>query len=123
MENALYMSASSPKHQKPTVVSVMGVNATYIGGMQLWARELSSVLDELGWNSVLCFASAPSDDVKAFLDLPNVSFEVLPNSWEFAMEPTKGLRRLLQRHKPAIVHLHFTGFVGFYPWLSRVNGV
>jgi glycosyltransferase involved in cell wall biosynthesis len=100
----------------------MGVNATYIGGMQLWARELSTVLNDLGWNSILCFASAPSDDVRAFLDVPNVSFEVLNNSWELAVEPSRGLRRILKRHKPEIVHLHFTGFVGFYPWLAWMNG-
>src|SRR6185369_12738094 len=99
MESALFMSVSSSKPQKPTVVSVMGVNATYIGGMQLWSRELSTVLNDLGWNSVLCFASPPSDDVKAFLDLPNVSFEVLNNSWELAVEPVKGLHRILKRHR------------------------
>jgi glycosyltransferase involved in cell wall biosynthesis len=116
------MSAGSSKQKKPTVVSVMGVNATYIGGMQLWSRELSLVLDKLGWNSVLCFATAPSEDVKAFLNLPNVSFEVLDKSWELAVAPVKGLRQILKRHRPEIVHLHFTGFVGFYPWLARMNG-
>src|SRR4051794_30591444 len=107
---ALFMPASPPKNTKPTVVSVMGVNATYIGGMQLWARGLSLVLDRLGWNSVLCFATAPSDDVKQFLNLANVSYEVLDNSWELALEPVKGLRQILKRHRPQIVHLHFTGF-------------
>jgi glycosyltransferase involved in cell wall biosynthesis len=116
------MIASSSKTRKPTVVSVIGVNASFIGGMQYWSRELSTVLQNLGWNSVLCFATPPSDDVKEFLNLPNVSFEVLDKSWELAATPAKGLHQILKRHRPDILHLHFTGFIGVYPWLARYHG-
>jgi glycosyltransferase involved in cell wall biosynthesis len=116
------MTASTSKNSKPTVVSIIGVNASFIGGMQYWSRELSTALLNLGWNSVLCFATPPSDDVRKFLDLPNVSFEVLDNSWELAKKPAVGLHEILKRHHPEILHLHFTGFISVYPWLAKLHG-
>jgi glycosyltransferase involved in cell wall biosynthesis len=116
------MTASTSKNSKPTVVSIIGVNASFIGGMQYWSRELSTALLKLGWNSVLCFATPPSDEVRNFLDLPNVSFEVLDNSWELARKPAIGLHEILNRHRPEILHLHFTGFISVFPWLGKLHG-
>jgi glycosyltransferase involved in cell wall biosynthesis len=116
------MTASTSKNSKPTVVSIIGVNASFIGGMQYWSRELSTALLKLGWNSVLCFATPPSDEVRNFLDLPNVSFEVLDNSWELARKPAIGLHEILNRHRPEILHLHFTGFISVFPWLAKLHG-
>jgi len=40
-----------------TLVSVFGVEPRRIGGTEMFARELSLQLGELGWKSVLCFLS------------------------------------------------------------------
>jgi hypothetical protein len=64
----------------PTLVSVFGVAPRRIGGTEMFARELSAQLNASGWRSVLCFLSEPTEEVRRFLELPNVSFEVLENS-------------------------------------------
>ena len=111
----LFMSVISSNPKKPTVVSVMGVNASYIGGMQIWSRELSRVLEGLGWNSVLCFATPPSEDVKAFFNLPNISFEVLDNSWELAAKP---VTEELQQYKASSAGNRSSPFHGICRILS-----
>src|SRR6266540_633666 len=58
------------------VVSVFGVNPTRIGGGEVFARALSSRLAAQGWESVLCYQSLPQGEVRRFLELPNVIFDV-----------------------------------------------
>ncbi|MEP6741363.1 MAG: glycosyltransferase family 4 protein [bacterium] len=103
----------------PTVVSVFGVEPIRIGGTETFARELSSQLSEHGWQSVLCFLAEPPEDVGRFLNLPNVSMEVLEDSIDLSWKSTRGLAGILRRYKPEILHLHFTGFLGIYPWVGR----
>lgn len=107
----------------PTVVSVFGVKPFRIGGTETFARELSLQLQERGWDSVLCFLKEPTEDVREFLNLPNVSLEVLENSTDLNLSATKNLARIIRRFKPEILHLHFTGFLGVYPWLARLLSV
>jgi glycosyltransferase involved in cell wall biosynthesis len=105
------------------VVSVFGVKPFRIGGTETFARELSLQLHEAGWKSVLCFLKEPPEDVRRFLDLPNVSLEVLENSTDLNWNATAALSRIIRRHNPQILHLHFTGFLGIYPWLARLSSV
>ena len=105
------------------VVSVFGVKPFRIGGTETFARELSLQLHQRGWQSVLCFLKEPPEDVRRFLDLPNVSLEVLENSTDLNWGATAALARIIRRHKPPILHLHFTGFLGIYPWLARLLSV
>ena len=103
----------------PTVVSVFGVEPIRIGGTETFARELSSQLSDHGWQSVLCFLGEPPEDVGQFLKLRNVSLEVLQDSIDLSWKSTRRLAGILRRYKPEILHLHFTGFLGIYPWLGR----
>jgi glycosyltransferase involved in cell wall biosynthesis len=107
----------------PTVVSVFGVKPFRIGGTETFARELSLQLHERGWRSVLCFLKEPPEEVRRFLSLPNVTLEVLENSTDVSWTATRALARILRSHKPQILHLHFTGFLGVYPWLARLMSV
>ena len=104
----------------PGVVSVFGVDPFRIGGTETFARELSLQLAEQGRPSVLCFLSKPTAQVENFLQLPNVSIEVLPGSAEFSFTAAKNLARILKRYQPEVLHLHFTGFLGVYPWVARL---
>ena len=106
-----------------TVMSVFGVEPFRIGGTETFARELSLQLDQAGWQSVLCFQSEPPAEVRRFLDLANVKFEILPDSPHQSWKALKDFVRSLRRHRPEIVHLHFTGFLGLYPWLARLSSV
>ncbi len=106
-----------------TVMSVFGVKPVRIGGTETFARELSLQLDERGWQSVLCFLKEPSAEVRRFLELPNVNIEVLENSTHLNWSAAVKLAGLLGRHKPHVLHLHFTGFLGIYPWLAKIKSV
>jgi L-malate glycosyltransferase len=104
----------------PAVVSVFGVDPIRIGGTETFARELSSQLQLRGWDSVLCFLSEPPDDVRAFLELPNVTIEVLEDSIDLNWKAARGLARILRRYRPELLHLHFTGFLGVFPWVGKL---
>lgn len=107
----------------PTVLSVFGVEPSRIGGTETLARELSKQLDQYGWQSVLCFESEPVGEVKAFLDLPNVSIEVLRCSSDPTWTTIKRLAALIRQYKPEILHTYFTGFVSVMPWLAQLLSV
>ena len=94
-----------------------------IGGTETFARELSMQLGKRGWNSVLCFETAPPQDVADFLKLPNVTMEVLKDPTDFNWTATKQLGNILRRYSADILHLHFTGFIGAYPWLAQLLSV
>ncbi len=105
------------------VLSVFGVEPLRIGGTETFARELSLQLRDAGWESILCFQSQAPDDVRQFLEAPNVKLEVLEDSIDLNWGAVSALWRILRRHQPDILHLHFTGFLGIYPWLGRVAAV
>lgn len=94
-----------------------------IGGTETFARELSLQLDRRGWKSVLCFETAPPAEVSDFLKLDNVSLEVLKEPTNFNWPAARQLASILRRYSADILHLHFTGFVGAYPWLAQLLSV
>ncbi|MFN2577922.1 MAG: glycosyltransferase family 4 protein [Pyrinomonadaceae bacterium] len=106
-----------------TVVSVFGVEPRRIGGTEMFARELSLQLGQQGWKSVLCFLSEPAGEVRRFLDLPNVWFETLADSTNGSRQACRNLNRIIVRHKPEILHLHFVSFLTLYPWIARLRSV
>jgi glycosyltransferase involved in cell wall biosynthesis len=105
------------------VVSVFGVNPSRIGGGEVFARALSARLAARGWESVLCYQTLPEGDVRRFLELPNVTFDVLHDAWKFAARPALDLAAILKRHPADILHLYFTGFLSPYPWVARCLAV
>ncbi len=106
-----------------TIVSVYGFEPFRIGGGETFIRELSLLLGQRGWKNVVCFLSEPTPEVRRFLELPNVTFEVIPNVWQLKWQPARDLARILRRHRPEILHMQFTGFISPYPWLARFYGV
>lgn len=106
-----------------TVVSVFGIEPCRIGGAEAYARSLSVQLGERGWLSVLCFLKEPPEFVRSYLQLPNVRIEVIEDSWRTRWRAVTGMRRILWKYRPQILHLHFTGFIGPYPWLAKLCSV
>ena len=106
------------------VVSFFGVEPIRIGGTETYARELSLQLNKHGWHSVLCFLTPPSDELREFLSLPNVSLEIFAEETVRPSFRSIGkMARLLRTYKPDILHLHYAGFLGPYPWLAKLLGV
>ncbi|MGI8836169.1 MAG: glycosyltransferase family 4 protein [Pyrinomonadaceae bacterium] len=107
----------------PCIVSVFGVEPFRIGGTETYARELSLQLQGYGWDSVLVFLTSPSPEVREFLDLPNVSIEVLDRAVGLNWRALKRISRILKKYRPRILHLHYTGLLSPYPWLARLLSV
>ena len=107
----------------PTLLSVFGVKPLRIGGTETFARELSRQLGERGWKSVLCFLSEPTPEVQRFLDLPNIALEVLANSTNGNWNTRWNLMRIMSKHRPEKLHLHFVSFLNSYSWLARVRSI
>src|ERR1044072_4001712 len=103
-----------------TVVSVFGVEPRRIGGNEKFARELSLQLGQHGWRSVLCFLTEPPADVREYLSLPNVTIEILEDSWRPSLAATKKLIGILRKYRPEILHLHFVGFLNLFSWAGRL---
>jgi glycosyltransferase involved in cell wall biosynthesis len=107
----------------PTLVSVFGVEPRRIGGTETFARELSVQLGERGWKSVLCFLSAPTEEVRRFLDLPNTSLGIYASAKDGSLKTGRSLAGITRGHRPDILHLHYTGFLNFYSWIARLQSV
>jgi glycosyltransferase involved in cell wall biosynthesis len=103
----------------PTLISVFGVKPLRIGGTETFARELSLQLGQRGWQSVLCFLSEPTADVRRFLDLPNISFEVLADSTDGGRDARRNLAGIMQKYQSDILHLHYVSFLNLYSWSAR----
>ena len=104
----------------PAVASVFDVEPRFIGGTETYARELSAQLGRHGWRSVLCFVTPPPEDVRRFLELPNVSFEVVDFVDAPKVRVLAQLAQVLRRHEPRIAHFHYTNFLSPYAWLARL---
>lgn len=105
-----------------TVLTVLGLEARRIGGVEAFAREFSAQLGERGIRSVLCFLGEPSATVREYLSLPNVELRVFTN----AMKPLGAgddLRRLLAEFRPEVLLLEFTPFLSSIPWVAKLNRV
>jgi glycosyltransferase involved in cell wall biosynthesis len=108
----------------PAVVTVYALAPRYIGGGENYVRELSLQLAERGWESVVCFLTQPSDEVRRYLDLPNVSFEELESDAPRPKLSTiRKLSDILKKHNAKVLHLHMVGFVGLYPWIAKLRSV
>jgi L-malate glycosyltransferase len=107
----------------PTLVSIFGVEPRRIGGTETFARELSLQLGERGWKSVLCFLSEPTDEVRRFLDLPNISLDVYARTADGSVTTGKNLATIARGYRPEIMHLHYVGFINLYAWIARLQSV
>lgn len=107
----------------PTLVSVFGVEPRRIGGTETFARELSLQLGARGWRSVLCFLSEPTEEVRRFLDLPNVAIQVYAGANDSGVKVGRNLAAIMWEHRPEILHLHYMGFLNLYSWLARLQSV
>ncbi len=105
-----------------TVLSVVGIRPFRIGGQEVFIRELSSQLGARGWKSVACFAGDPTDVVREYLSLPNVTLAVIEAPEKPRWHNLKRFVDLVRAHRPQVVHLHYTGFLSPYPWLAWLFG-
>lgn len=102
-----------------TVLSAFRLSPARVGGIETYARELSSQLADIGWESLLVFLTPPSGSAEKLYDLPNTRVEVIENCGQFAWSPLRSMARLLAEVRPRIMHLHFMDGWSGYPWLAK----
>jgi L-malate glycosyltransferase len=106
------------------IVSVFDVEPRFIGGTETYARELSLQLGREGWRSVLCFVTPPTEEIARFLELPNVSIELLHQDvTRFNVPVMARLAQLFRRHKPTIAHFHYVDLLSPYAWVARLSSI
>ncbi len=117
--------AEGPKAVVPeTVLSLFDINPKRIDGTAMFVKALATELNQLGMRSVACFPSDPVPLVQNFLNTPGLSVEADPAV--FGARYTKSVPavcRLLRRHRPSVVHMHFMGLISPIPWLAKRFGV
>jgi glycosyltransferase involved in cell wall biosynthesis len=113
---------TSPK-RKPSVLSVFGVITQRIGGTESYARELSAQLARHGWDSILCFENDAPEMVRQYLAAPNVTLVQLPEACALKWSATREMGALIRQLRPTLLHLHYVGFLGTYPWQARLGSV
>src|SRR2546423_227938 len=109
-----------------SVMSIFGVDPRRIGGVEIFARELSLQLARCNWTSVLCFANGPTYEVQEFLGVGNVRVEVLKDIHQPSLATLKGVIGLLRKYRPEILHLHFMSPLSLLPlvgWLHSVDRI
>jgi glycosyltransferase involved in cell wall biosynthesis len=105
------------------VMSIFDVVPKRIGGIETFARELSSQLASAGWRSVLCFRREPAESVRRFLEVPGIAIEAAPEIHDLNWAAYRRVAQLLRRYRPDVLHLSFVGLVSLYPWLARCCSV
>jgi glycosyltransferase involved in cell wall biosynthesis len=61
--------------------------------------------------------------VRQFLEAPNVTIEILDRAVGFNWRAMQTMARILRKHRPDILHLHYTGLLSPYPGLARLCSV
>jgi len=105
-----------------TVLSVFGLRPRRIGGSEMFIREFSEQLGKKGWKSVVCFLEKPSLEVRDFLVPANVELEEMAGGWTAQSRAALELARLVRKHRPSIVHLHYTGALTPLPRIAKLMG-
>ncbi len=103
-----------------TVLSILGLWPRYIGGSEIYLRELARQLEDESWQSVACFVQEPTAEAREFLEAANIRIEVLEQAQTPNFATLRTFVGLMRKYRPDIIHLHLVGFLGFYPWVGRL---
>ena len=52
--------------------------------------------------------------------MPNVSIEILEDSFRPGFSAANNLAKILRKHRPQVLHFHFIGFLSLLPWVGRL---
>jgi glycosyltransferase involved in cell wall biosynthesis len=105
------------------VMCILSAVPTRIGGVEMFARELSSQLASAGWRCVICFRREPVESVRRFFEMSGTTIEVVPDTGDLNWTSCRHAARLLRRYRPDVLHLNFAGLISPYPWLARYCSV
>jgi glycosyltransferase involved in cell wall biosynthesis len=100
------------------VLWFVGIAANRIGGIELLVREAASQLRECGLETIVVFNAEPTSKVRSYLAMPGLTIESLAGLEVSGWRNNAGIRALLKKHRPHIVHWQFLIALSPIPWMS-----
>jgi glycosyltransferase involved in cell wall biosynthesis len=100
------------------VLLLIGTGANRIGGVEVLVRETAMQLIRRGVETIAVFHSEASPEVRRFLDVPGLTLLSLPDLTDRTWHKNAGVRSLLKKYRPDIVHWQYLDALSPYPWLS-----
>lgn len=97
---------------------LVGTGANRIGGVEVLVRETARQLREVGVDTIVAFHSEPTPIVRRYFDIPGLTVEWLPDMTDQTWHKNTGVRSLLKKYRPDIVHWQYLDALSPYPWLS-----
>lgn len=95
-----------------------GTGANRIGGVEVLVRETAVQLIERGVETIAVFHTEPSPSVRSYFDVPGLTVLSLPDLTDRTWHKNAGVRSLLKKYRPDIVHWQYLDALSPYPWLS-----
>jgi glycosyltransferase involved in cell wall biosynthesis len=100
------------------ILLLIGTGANRIGGVEVLLRETAVQLIERGVETIAAFHSEPSPAVRRYFDVPGLTVVSLPDLTDRTWHKNVGVRSLLKKYRPDIVHWQYLDALSPYPWLS-----
>lgn len=100
------------------VLLLVGTGANRIGGVEIFVRETALQLKEQGVETVAAFHSEPAPAVRRFLNVEGLTVEALADLKGGTWYRNQGVRSMLKRHRPHILHWQFLDALSPFPWLG-----
>lgn len=107
---------------RPTLVFVLGLAPTKIGGIEKFLRLFVLELDRRGWNTVLCFDGPVADVFRASVDFPCCTLADVPGQENLGFAAASSLWRVLRQHRAKRFLYAFHGVMRCFPWMARAAG-
>ncbi len=107
---------------RASFMSVFDVEPIRIGGVEMFAAELSRSLRAAGWRSILVFSGPPCAVAKEFLRNCDAEILVEPMIINPGLAGARALFSLVRQTQADRVHLSFTPFLSPMAWASRLAG-
>lgn len=105
--------------KKKTLLFIIGVVPSKLGGIELFAREMAVQLHGAGWKTVLCFEADPAPIVRDAFDLPDTILAPIPSQGSLQASGILRYCQLLREHRPDVVVYSFNSVFKPYGWLAH----
>lgn len=111
------------KKRTGTVLSVIKLETSKIGGFERYLHEFHIQLKAAGCDSVLCLPCLPAANVCEYLAASNVRIEVAPELFHHSVACYRRFRSILLKYRPRIVHVQFASNFPLFPAIAKWHKV
>jgi glycosyltransferase involved in cell wall biosynthesis len=91
--------------------------------MEKFLRLLAMEMDGAGWDTVLCFDGAPSEQLEKYFRFPFVTLENVANQDGLGNKAAAKLWKVLRKHRPRVFLYAFNSVMRVFPLVAKAAGV